>query len=135
MSREIDRTGMERIAAAAQRQRQREAERTAAMEPAVLRYATLEDVAQDFDRRDDGNLVDKRGHRVWQIRSSPEGGFEILRAQDESVDRPKPAADAPAGMPIAAAHRHGISSGLLKAASRGAQFVPSAPMEAQAPPM
>jgi len=128
--------GFARIAEAAERQRKREAATAAALEPSTRHYASIEEVQQDFYKKD-GKIMDRQAHRVWELKAQPGGGFDLIRAQDESLEPPEPEGlgEAPEGL--------GLSAKLVKAASRGAryhaQMAPTFPpaeeptVEAQAP--
>lgn len=146
--------GFDRIAKLVERQSGREAERRAALEPAIVRLASLEDVDRDFERRPDGTALHRQSHRVWQMRAAPGGGFELIRAQGEQIETDEPE-DAELGEQVEtlvekhkqenmpAERRAGLlpSGRIIQAALRGAQHLgqvmdmpaePPMPQEAQA---
>lgn len=112
----ITEDGFARIAEAAARQRKREASLEQALQPAELHYGSVEEVARDFYQRDDGKVADRQAHRVWEMKARPGGGFDLIRAQDETVAEP-PGADEPVE-PGA----DPMTARLAKAASRGARY-------------
>jgi len=113
--------GFARIAEAAARQRKRETATDAALQPTALRYASVEEVARDFYKREDGKVLDRRAHRVWEMKARPGGGFDLIRAQDERLDEGEgEALDAHA--PDSPDGPTSLSARLQKAASRGARY-------------
>lgn len=81
--------GFNRIAGIAARQADRKRRRERLLQPTRFAYASLEEAAHDFEitgtNHDDLQAVHRVSHRVWQIRPI-EGGFELIRAQDETIE-------------------------------------------------
>ena len=131
----ISEEGFKRIAGAAARS----ARKRTTMESELggrdrLRFASTAEALTEFDRREDGRLVHKQNHKVWEMRAMPGGTVELYRIAEEPTDEDEREADADEEKPWEDDGEDKFARllsrpDLKRAAARGAQFVPKSPIE------